>query len=141
MQAVKNVSMESPYFEHHFPGMPVFPGVLTLEAMAQASGFFVMRSVDICEQRKVFAMLNASRSRWMQAVRPGDQIIIDAQYLGGDASHARTRTTATVAGKLVARAELSFALKAYNDEPEFAAAKAQMEMLRRVLENDPLIRL
>ena len=74
--AIKNVAMESDYLEHHFPGFPIFPGVLALEAMAQASGHLLSRSIEILEQRNSFAMMTANSAKYMKFVRPGDQLVI-----------------------------------------------------------------
>ena len=134
--AIKNVAMESDYLEHHFPGFPIFPGVLALEAMAQASGHLLSRSIEILEQRNSFAMMTANSAKYMKFVRPGDQLVIEATLVMREQYHAKTRATASVNGELCSRAEITFALKEDNGEPEVEGMLRHSAMLRRALEGE-----
>jgi 3-hydroxyacyl-[acyl-carrier-protein] dehydratase len=134
--AVKNVSLDADYLEHHFPGVPIFPGVLMLEAMAQASGHLISRSIFELEQRHVFAMMISNRARYLKVVRPGDQIIMEVSLIRRDQHDASTRVVASVEGEVCARAEIGFALRGENGELEVEAMLRQANMLRRTLEGD-----
>lgn len=77
VRALKNVTINEPYFQGHFPGAPVMPGVLQIEAMAQAGGILAMQSIafDPATQVMVFMAIDAVKFR--RAVTPGDQLMID----------------------------------------------------------------
>ena len=104
--AVKNVTRESDVLEHHFPGFPLFPGALTLEAMAQASGALIMRSSWEQERRPVFCFLTSAESRFMRGVFPGDQLRLDVEIERREVHLVKTRVQAAVLGKAVARSRL-----------------------------------
>lgn len=72
--AVKNVTINEPYFQGHYPGNPVMPGVLQIEAMAQAAGILMLRKVEL--GNKVAFFMSANKVKFRQAVRPGDQLLI-----------------------------------------------------------------
>jgi 3-hydroxyacyl-[acyl-carrier-protein] dehydratase len=137
MLAVKNVAMESQYFEHHFPKHPVFPGVLIIESMAQASGYFITRSIEELDgHRQVFAMMTATNTRFLKAVRPGDQLRIEVELTSRDSSMARTRTIAQVDGQIVSRGDFSFVLIEDRGGEESEGFMEHLVMLRRVLERN-----
>lgn len=105
---VKNVTINEPFFQGHFPGEPVMPGVMILEAMAQLSGILLSQRLE--HTGKVAFLVSLDRARIRRPVRPGDQLVIEAVAL-----HVRTRTghcqcRAMVAGELAAEAELKFML-------------------------------
>ena len=106
--ALKNVSLESDVLEHHFPGFPLFPGVLTLEAMAQASGYLIMRS--ILERDGVHhasALTMVERVHFRRPVFPGDQLQVTVEVTDWQAqavrvtAHAEVEHTATARGRLL----------------------------------------
>lgn len=134
--AVKNVAMEAPYLEHHFPGFPIFPGVLCLEAMAQAGGHFLSRSIKEIEGDDVFAMMTSNRAKYVKMVRPGDQLVLRAELLMRERYTASVRATASVDGVLTSRAEIGFGLKYPNGEPEVEGMLRHAAMLRRALEGE-----
>jgi 3-hydroxyacyl-[acyl-carrier-protein] dehydratase len=132
---IKNVSFESDYFDHHFPMLPIFPGVLLVEAMAQSCGYLIWRSVEQIENRRVLPVLTGiGGARFLRTVVPGDQVVIEARLTAREWHLARARVTAQVDSEVVARADLSFGMRHYKNEEEYAAVVQQMEMLTRVLE-------
>jgi 3-hydroxyacyl-[acyl-carrier-protein] dehydratase len=133
--ALKNVTMESAYFDQHFPGHPILPGVLGMEAMAQASGYLISRTVWEREQRRILPLFTGvARARFVRAIRPGDQLVIEARLQLLERSLATTQVSGRVDGELALRAELSFGLREYHGEPEFEAVVQQGEALRRIIE-------
>jgi 3-hydroxyacyl-[acyl-carrier-protein] dehydratase len=136
--AVKNVTLESSYFDQHFPMLPVLPGVFLVEAMAQSSGYLIWRTAEERDGTKVLAMMTGiAAARFLKAVRPGDQVVIEARLMEINSQVARTHVTAAVDAEVVARADLSFALHLYQGRAEYAAAAAYMEMLHQLLEPRP----
>ena len=75
--ALKNVTMNEPYFQGHFPGVPVMPGVLQVEAMAQAGGILAQRSVSFDPTTHVMLFMGMDDVRFRKAVTPGDQLMIE----------------------------------------------------------------
>ncbi len=105
---IKNVSINEPFFQGHYPGQPVMPGVLVLEAMAQLSGVLLSRRLD--NTGKVAMLVSMDRVKIRRAALPGDQLIIEAEAL-----HVRTRTghckcRAMIGEHLAAEAEIKFML-------------------------------
>lgn len=78
--ALKNVSYNEPYFNGHFPGRPVMPGVLIVEAMAQATGLLAMESrPDEVGKKSLYYFVGIDKARFKQPVGPGDQLMIDVR--------------------------------------------------------------
>jgi 3-hydroxyacyl-[acyl-carrier-protein] dehydratase len=105
--ALKNVTFNEPYFMGHFPHRPVMPGVLILEAMAQASALLSFASMDMDpgdDTVVYFAGIDAARFK--RPVEPGDQLIIESTILRHKAGIYKYRATASVTGELAAEAEL-----------------------------------
>ena len=75
LRAVKNVSVNEPFFQGHFPGKPIFPGVLILEAMAQATGILAFKSVGKLEPGELYYFAGIDEARFKRPVVPGDQMI------------------------------------------------------------------
>jgi UDP-3-O-[3-hydroxymyristoyl] N-acetylglucosamine deacetylase/3-hydroxyacyl-[acyl-carrier-protein] dehydratase len=110
---VKNVTINEPFFQGHYPGQPIMPGVMILEALAQLSGILLSRRLE--HTGKVAILLSMDRVKMRRTVRPGDQLILEAE-----AVHVRTRTghcrcKAHVGSDLAAEAEIKFML--VDDEP------------------------
>ena len=78
--AIKSVSINEPFFQGHFPGQPVFPGVLILEAMAQAGGFLVLNTIPNPESKLMYISA-IEETRFKKVVTPGDQLIINAKLV------------------------------------------------------------
>ena len=107
--ALKNVTFNEPYFNGHFPGNPVMPGVLQLEAMAQAAGILMLRKVAR-EARAAFLM-SADKVKFRKPVRPGDQLVITAKLTKTRGIKlAAAEAKCSVDGQVVSSAELMFAL-------------------------------
>jgi UDP-3-O-[3-hydroxymyristoyl] N-acetylglucosamine deacetylase / 3-hydroxyacyl-[acyl-carrier-protein] dehydratase len=107
--AIKNVTINEPYFNGHFPGRPVMPGVLQLEAMAQAAGIVMLRKLNKTGLTAFF--MSADKVKFRRPVRPGDQLIVNAKITkvrGG--KMAQAEGTCTVDGQVVSSAEIMFAL-------------------------------
>jgi len=107
--AIKNVTINEPYFQGHFPNNPVMPGVLQLEAMAQAAGILMLRRGS-SEGRTSFFM-SADKVKFRKPVRPGDQIIVNAKLTKARGNKlAQAECNCTVNGSVVSSAELLFAI-------------------------------
>ena len=116
LDAVKNVTVNEPFFQGHFPGNPVFPGVLLLEAMAQTAGLMLIRKAGSAEGLNTL-LLSIDRAKFRRAVRPGDQLRIHV-----DLTHLRQKTAKfackiAVDGAPVAECELMCALVPKEDHP------------------------
>ena len=113
--AIKNVTINEPYFTGHFPANPVMPGVLQLEAMAQAAGIVMLRRTG--NSGKTAFFMSADKVKFRRPVRPGDQIIINAKItkVRGDKLAAAERNC-TVGGQVVSSAELMFAVVEEGEE-------------------------
>lgn len=99
--AIKNVTMNELFFQGHFPGHPIMPGVLIIEAMAQVAGLMVMEKGS--DSLPLFASMD--NVKFKAPVRPGDQIKFEVEVLKIKSSFVRTAGKAYVDGKVVAEAE------------------------------------
>lgn len=106
--AVKNVTVNEPYFAGHFPGHPIMPGVLQLEAMAQVSSILMLRKPE--NVGKIGYFMSADNVKWRRPVRPGDTLFIESDILKIRGSIGQTRCRCLVNGEVVSEAELKFAL-------------------------------
>ena len=102
---LKNVTMNEPFFQGHFPGLPIMPGVLILEAMAQVSGIQFLRNVEEPEQY-VFYFAGLDKVKFRKPVVPGDQLRMEIEVLRIRKTSCKTKGTALVDGEVVAEAEL-----------------------------------
>jgi len=105
IRALKNVTVNEPYFTGHFPGIPVMPGVMILEAMGQAGGLLIDASRP-ADENELLYFSGMDRVRFRRPVVPGDQLILEARLLKLRTRTAKIAATATVAGHLAAEAEL-----------------------------------
>ncbi|HEX9793263.1 MAG TPA: UDP-3-O-acyl-N-acetylglucosamine deacetylase [Planctomycetota bacterium] len=105
---VKNVSINEPYFQGHWPEKPVMPGVLQLEAMAQLSGFLLQRKLEHAGRLVVLASIDKVRFRGQ--VVPGDQLRLEVETLRLNRSRGQVQALAKVGRRVVAEAILSFAM-------------------------------
>jgi len=102
---LKNVSANEQFFQGHFPGAPVMPGVLIVEAMAQCAAVLFLREIEDRE-KKLFLFGGVDKARFRKPVLPGDQLILECDVLAKRASTVKVRGAAKVAGVVVAEAEL-----------------------------------
>jgi UDP-3-O-[3-hydroxymyristoyl] N-acetylglucosamine deacetylase/3-hydroxyacyl-[acyl-carrier-protein] dehydratase len=103
--AIKNVTINEPFFNGHFPDHPIMPGVLVVEAMAQAGGVLLMNTVED-PQEKVVYFMGIDGVRFRRPVTPGDQIRFDVELLLNRRGICKMKARATVDGELVTEAEL-----------------------------------
>jgi 3-hydroxyacyl-[acyl-carrier-protein] dehydratase len=106
VQALKNVTMNEPFFQGHFPEIPVMPGVLILEAMGQAGGVLAHVSMPERLQGRLVYFTSIDKARFRTPVVPGDQLIIESNILNIRSKAVRMSSLAKVDGKKVAEAEL-----------------------------------
>lgn len=110
IQAYKNVTNNEPFFQGHFPGLPVMPGVLMVEALAQTGGLYVMQDPDIEIEGKVFMFTGISKAKFRRPVVPGDKLMLRMSNIVRKMSLWRMKGVAEVDGELACEAELSAAL-------------------------------
>ena len=103
---VKNVTINEPFFQGHFPGHPVMPGVLIIEAMAQVGGLLLMDSVDEPEHKVVYFM-SLDKVKWRKPVVPGDQLVFEVEMVRLRGDVCKLRGMARVDGSVVAEADLT----------------------------------
>lgn len=104
----KNVTINEAFFQGHFPDAPIMPGVLILEALAQAGGVLVhLKGGQI---PKVAVLLNVNNAKFRQPVRPGDVLMLRGEGLHFSNKGGRVKVTALVNDKVAAEAEIGFAL-------------------------------
>jgi UDP-3-O-[3-hydroxymyristoyl] N-acetylglucosamine deacetylase/3-hydroxyacyl-[acyl-carrier-protein] dehydratase len=102
---IKNVTINEPFFQGHYPGHPIMPGVLVIEAMAQVGGLLLMDAVENPEDKVVYFM-SLDNVKWRRPVTPGDQLVFELEMLQLRRRVCRMRGTGKVDGHLVAEAEL-----------------------------------
>lgn len=106
--ALKNVSANEPFFQGHFPDEPIMPGVLIIEALAQAGGVLVSRTQRVSNRMGVLAGVDGFRFR--RPVRPGDTLRLEVTLTKMRGPVGKLQGRATVDGQLVAEGEITFAL-------------------------------
>ena len=120
---IKNVTVNEPFFAGHFPDFPVMPGVLIVEAMAQAAGVLVLNSIPD-RKNKLVLLASIEEAKFRRPVLPGDQLRIEMQVTKRKASVAKMHGQATVDGVVVAEAVLMCKLADREQTPEQAPAEA-----------------
>ena len=109
--AIKNVTINEEFFEGHFPDKPIMPGVLIIEAMAQASIVLFGADKSETEAKNMSYYLGSVKARFLQPVYPGDQLKITVEPVKVISGAAIVNAVACVGDKEVAKAELSFSAK------------------------------
>jgi UDP-3-O-[3-hydroxymyristoyl] N-acetylglucosamine deacetylase / 3-hydroxyacyl-[acyl-carrier-protein] dehydratase len=102
---IKNVTINEPFFQGHYPGHPIMPGVLIIEAMAQVGGLLMMDSIEDIESKVVYFM-SLDSVKWRRPVTPGDQIRFELEMLQMRRHVCRMRGVGRVDGQVVAEAEM-----------------------------------
>ena len=106
--AIKNVSINEPYFQGHFPDQPLMPGVLQLEALAQLSGFLLQRKLE--HAGKLVVLSSIDKVRFRGGVQPGDVLRLEVETLRLSQSRGQIKAQAKVGNRVVSEAVLSFAM-------------------------------
>ena len=107
--AIKNVTISEPFFQGHFPEVPIMPGVLIIEAMAQLGGVLLMQMAPTGKQQLAL-LTGVDKVRFRRRVVPGDQLRLEAEILKIHGVMGKIRTSASVDGHLVSEGELLFCL-------------------------------
>lgn len=110
IKAYKNVSINEGFFQGHFPGQPIMPGVLIMEALAQAGGIFVIKSLGISPGEKLFLFTGIDEAKFRRPVVPGDQLMLSASVVRHKMHIWKMKGVATVDGELVAEGIFSAAV-------------------------------
>jgi len=105
---LKNVTINEPFFQGHFPGHPIMPGVLQLEAIAQVAGILLLKQGD--SANKVAYFMSANNVKWRKPVRPGDQLIIEVELGKTRARLAKASAVCKVGGEVVSEADVMFTI-------------------------------
>lgn len=113
---IKNVTGNEPFFCGHFPDFPVMPGVLIVEAMAQAAGVLVLKSIAD-RDKKLVLLVSIENAKFRKPVVPGDQLRLEMSVLKRKASVAKMAGRATVDGVVVAEAEVMCKLADKDEAP------------------------
>jgi 3-hydroxyacyl-[acyl-carrier-protein] dehydratase len=120
-RGIKAVSMSDPVFAGHFPGFPVMPGVLIIEAMAQTAGALVMNSMSQDAGARIVYFMTVDKARFRRPVLPGDMLEIPVTLLRSRGTVFRYSGEAYVDGKLCAEAEFSAMIADPADKPKDTA--------------------
>lgn len=105
--AQKNATVNEEFFEGHFPGIPIMPGVLIVESLAQAAGLLMYH---LNPTKKIAVVMGIAKAKFRRPVRPGDVLYLHAEALQSTSKGGRARVWAVVDEKMVVEAEMSFAL-------------------------------
>ena len=112
IKALKNVTINEPFFEGHFPHRPVMPGVLMLEALAQAAALLAFDALDASpDDQSVYYFAGIDAARFKRPVEPGDQLLLEVELLRMKAGIFKFKTRASVAGETAVEAELTCAMR------------------------------
>ncbi|QIE56078.1 3-hydroxyacyl-ACP dehydratase FabZ [Pikeienuella piscinae] len=113
---IKNVSVNEPHFEGHFPSKPVMPGVLIVEAMAQTAGVLVVETLGMIDRGLLVYFMTLDKARFRRIVVPGDQLELHVTILRGRGKIWKFWGEAKVEGAVVAEAEFSAMIITPDDE-------------------------
>jgi len=103
--ALKNVTINEPFFQGHFPGAPIMPGVLIIEAMAQAGGVLVVKSMSEEKHGALIYFMSLDKVKFRKPVLPGDQLVLEIKILKQRAKAIKMSGLAFVDEKIMAEAE------------------------------------
>ena len=107
LTAIKNISFNEPIFTGHFPQKPIYPGVLILESLAQATGILAFRTVGkIPDENSLYYFVGVDNARFKLPVEPGDQLQLDVEFVKEKRGIWKFHGKATVDGKLACSAEI-----------------------------------
>jgi 3-hydroxyacyl-[acyl-carrier-protein] dehydratase len=106
LSAIKNVSINEPFFQGHFPGQPIMPGVLILEALAQATGLLAFSEMGEAHKSKLYLLVGIDKARFRGQVAPGDQLVLNISLKRNIRGIGMYRCEALVDGEVVTDAEM-----------------------------------
>jgi 3-hydroxyacyl-[acyl-carrier-protein] dehydratase len=106
LHAIKNVSINEPVFNGHFPDLPIFPGVMILEALAQATGILGFKSTDGRDENEMYLFASIDKAKFKKSVVPGDTMHLHVEFLKERRGMWKFYGEARVEGKVVCSAEL-----------------------------------
>lgn len=106
LHAIKNVSINEPVFNGHFPELPIFPGVMILEALAQATGILGFKSTDGRDENEMYLFASIDKAKFKKSVVPGDTMHLHVEFLKERRGMWKFYGEARVEGKVVCSAEL-----------------------------------
>jgi beta-hydroxyacyl-ACP dehydratase FabZ len=109
IRAIKNVTVNEPHFLGHFPGVPVMPGVLLVEAMAQAGGFLLFSQIEEREDKLIY-FTGIDNCRFRKPVIPGDQVIFEVELVAKRKAFAKIHGRALVDDDVVCEADMMSAM-------------------------------
>lgn len=109
--ALKNVTANEPFFTGHFPEMAVMPGVLQIEAMAQAAGLILALSKEFDAHKEIAYLAGVDEAKFKRPVTPGDQLILEGTVLGRKKSVLKVAATASVEGQIASQATIVLIMK------------------------------
>jgi 3-hydroxyacyl-[acyl-carrier-protein] dehydratase len=124
--AIKNVTINEPFFQGHFPGAPIMPGVLVIEAMAQAGAVLMMSEFED-RQSKLAVFTGIEKAKFRRQIIPGDQLRLEVTVLNFKTRVGRMEAKAFVDGKLACEATLTCQIVPKQREAAPAAAPAASE--------------
>ena len=107
--AIKNVTVNEAYFQGHFPGHPIMPGVLQLEAIAQVAGVVLLKQVEAVNQVAYF--MSAENVKWRRPVLPGDTLIIEVEMTKIRGRIGKAKGVCKVGAEVVSEAEVTFMVR------------------------------
>ncbi len=107
ISAIKAVTINEPFFAGHFPGRPIMPGVLIVEALAQAAGVLAVESLDLADSGKLVYFMAIEGAKFRLPVEPGCLLQLDVEFVQKRASVCKFAGRATVGGKLAAEANFT----------------------------------
>ncbi|MDK2906709.1 hydroxymyristoyl-ACP dehydratase [Petrotoga mexicana DSM 14811] len=108
IRAFKNVSINEPFFQGHFPNYPIMPGVLIVEGMAQTAGLLLLKDTD---ENVIPLFTGIDKARFKKEVRPGDKLVYDLEILQRKANMFKLKGIATVEEQVCAQAEIMVGIK------------------------------
>ncbi len=112
IKALKNVTINEPFFEGHFPNRPVMPGVLMIEALAQAAALLAFDALDATpNDQMIYYFAGIDAARFKRPVEPGDQLVLEAELVRMKAGIFKFKARALVDGELAVEAELTCAMR------------------------------
>ncbi len=107
LRGYKNVTFNEPYFQGHFPQRPIMPGVMILEALAQATGLLAFRTVDrVANNDSLFFLVGIDKARFKRPVEPGDQLMLEVRHVNNKRGIWVFDGVASVNGKTAASAQI-----------------------------------